>query len=138
MDDGSLVSLWLVSNNDDESRLGCLMMEYVLLDSFRRFPPIEDNDWEVGLAGEIPRFTVSVPNKMSGFSVRDVQFAFGIYEWTIYCTENKFSNLYFHAKLGLVLPDPDPELVEMELLPGEGVPGSGDRARAAESAETAN
>lgn len=61
MEDGSLASLWLVSNDDDESRLGCLMMEYVLLDSFRRIPPVEDNDWEIALAGEMPRFTVSVP-----------------------------------------------------------------------------
>lgn len=39
---------------------------------------------------------------------------------------------------GYVIPEPEPELVELELLPGEGVPGSGDRARAAESAETTN
>lgn len=26
------------------------------------------------------------------------------------------------------LPEPEPEFVDVELLPGEGVPGSGDRA----------
>lgn len=38
----------------------------------------------------------------------------------------------------ILLPEPEPELVDVELLSGEGVPGSGDRACAVESTETAN
>lgn len=40
--------------------------------------------------------------------------------------------------VAVLLPEPDPELVDVELLPGEGVAGSGDWACAIESAETAN
>lgn len=36
----------------------------------------------------------------------------------------------------LNIPEPEPDAVELELLPGEGVASCGDRARTAESAET--
>lgn len=40
----------------------------------------------------------------------------------------------------ILLPDPEPEPVDAELLPGEGVPGSGsgDWSRIAEAAKPAN
>lgn len=38
----------------------------------------------------------------------------------------------------ILLPDPEPEFVDVELLPGEGVAGSCDRPGTVESAETAN
>lgn len=76
---------------------------------------VDDSVWEVTLAGDIPRFTVSVPGN-----------------------DRRRQNIVMLLNLPERVPDPDPELVEIELLPGEGVPGSGDRPRAAESAETAN
>lgn len=53
-------------------------------------------------------------------------------------TETAKSLGMIRTEMGNVIPEPEPELVELELLPGEGVPGSGDRARAAESTETTN
>lgn len=60
------------------------------------------------IAGDAPRFIVSVPYKC--LKIRSIEHE---------CFQ------YFHHSL----PEPDPEFVDVELLPGEGVPGSGrDRA----------
>lgn len=77
------------------------------------------------IAGDAPRFTVSVPTNPTR-----------TYKDKLHINFDRL--ICLRVGIDLLLPEPDPELVEVELLPGEGVPGSGDRARPTESAEATN
>lgn len=69
----------------------------------------------------MPRFTVSVPAI-----------------WKIGRMNTFFRLEIINCFVRILLPDPEPEFVDVELLPGEGVAGSCDRPSTVESAETAN